>query len=84
MANLLTQLEETLLNQIQMLNDEPLTEQSAEEVKNTIEKSKAISDLTKNFMEIQRFKLDVVEMAEKNGITGNILDVELPKMISAK
>lgn len=60
------ELENVLLDQIEKLNDDSLFEDE-EKAKIMIEKSKAISDLSKNFTEIQRMKLEVVRHAENNG-----------------
>lgn len=60
------ELEDVLLNQIEMLNDESiLTDKEAAMLQ--IEKSKAISDLTKNYTEIQKTKLDIVKVALHDG-----------------
>lgn len=58
------ELENVLLNQIEMLNDESiLTDKESATI--AIEKSKAISDLTGNFTELQKVKLDIVKTARK-------------------
>lgn len=62
----LTELENVLLDQIEKLNDDSIGE-DVEQVKQMVERSKAISALSNNVMEINRFKLDVVEHCEKNG-----------------
>ena len=60
------ELEDVLLNQIEMLNDESiLTDKETAMLQ--IEKSKAISDLTKNYTEIQKTKLDIVKVASHDG-----------------
>lgn len=60
------ELENVLLDQIEKLNDDSLFEDEGK-AKLIIEKSKAISDLSRNFTEIQRMKLEVVRHAENNG-----------------
>lgn len=64
--NRLMELENVLLDQIEKLNDDSIADDT-EQAKVMIEKSKAISDLSRNFTEIQRLKLDVVKHAENNG-----------------
>lgn len=65
-----------LLNQIEMLNDESiLTDKESATI--AIEKSKAISDLTGNFTELQKVKLDIVKTAMKEkGIYDKYLGLE--------
>ena len=62
----ITELENVLLDQIEKLNDDSLFEEE-EKAKIMIEKSKAISELSKNFTDIQRMKLEVVRHAENSG-----------------
>lgn len=62
----LNELENVLLNQIEMLNDESIGKDK-EEVTNMVERSKAISSLTSNLMDLNRFKLEVVKHCETNG-----------------
>lgn len=72
----ITELENVLLNQIEMLNEEGILD-NPEEAKIVIEKSKAISDLTRNFTDIQRMKLEVVKVAmSENGIYDQYLGIE--------
>lgn len=70
------ELELVLLNQIEMLNDESiLTDKESATI--AIEKSKAISDLTGNFTELQKVKLDIVKTAMKeNGVYDKYLGLE--------
>lgn len=70
------ELELVLLNQIEMLNDESiLTDKESATI--AIEKSKAISDLTGNFTELQKVKLDIVKTAIKEkGIYDKYLGLE--------
>lgn len=70
------ELELVLLNQIEMLNDESiLTDKESATI--AIEKSKAISDLTGNFTELQKTKLDIVKTAMKeNGVYDKYLGLE--------
>ena len=60
------ELENVLLDQIEKLNDDSIFDDE-EKAKIMIEKSKAISDLSRNFTEIQRMKLEVVKHAETHG-----------------
>lgn len=60
------ELENVLLDQIEKLNDDSIFDDE-EKAKIMIEKSKAISDLSRNFTEIQRMKLEVVKHAENSG-----------------
>lgn len=62
----LNELENVLLNQIEMLNDDSIGEDK-EQIKNMVERSKAISSLASNVMDLNRFKLSVVEHCEHNG-----------------
>ncbi len=72
----ITELENVLLNQIELLNEEGLLD-NPEEAKIVIEKSKAISDLTRNFTDIQRTKLEVVKVAiSENGLYDQYLGIE--------
>lgn len=70
------ELEKVLLNQIEMLNDESiLTDKESATI--AIEKSKAISDLTGNFTELQKVKLDIVKTAMKErGVYDKYLGIE--------
>lgn len=72
----ITELENVLLNQIELLNEEGILD-NPEEAKIVIEKSKAISDLTRNFTDIQRMKLEVVKVAmSENGLYDQYLGIE--------
>ena len=70
------ELENVLLNQIELLNDESiLTDKESATI--AIEKSKAISDLTGNFTELQKVKLDIVKTARKEqGVYDKYLGIE--------
>lgn len=70
------ELENVLLNQIEMLNDESiLTDKESASI--AIEKSKAISDLTGNFTELQKVKLDIVKTAmNAKGVYDKYLGIE--------
>ena len=70
------ELENVLLNQIEMLNDESiLTDKESATI--AIEKSKAISDLTGNFTELQKVKLDIVKTArQEQGVYDKYLGIE--------
>ena len=70
------ELEATLLDQIEKLNDDSIFE-DADKAKILIERSKAISDLTQSFVEVNRMKLDVVKEMNKGGnLNENYLGVE--------
>ena len=60
------ELEETLLDQIEKLNDDSIAE-SEESCRALIERSNAISSLSHNVIEIHRLRLDVVKTLENNG-----------------
>lgn len=62
----LNELENVLLDQIEKLNDDSIGD-DVEQIKNMVERSKAISSLCNNVMEINRFKLDVVKHCETEG-----------------
>lgn len=53
------QLENSLIDQIQKLNDDSVMSENSDEVKVVIEKSKAISDLSNSFIDLQRIKNDL-------------------------
>ena len=60
------ELENTLLDQIEKLNDDSLAE-DADKAKIMIEKSKVMSDLAGRVTELNRLKLDVYREANENG-----------------
>ena len=60
------ELESVLLDQIEKLNDDSISEDE-EKAKILIERSKAISELTKSYVEVNRMKLDVVKELNKGG-----------------
>lgn len=60
------ELEAVLLDQIEKLNDDSIAE-DVEATKAMVERSKAISDLTKNVVEMNRLKLDIVRECNNNG-----------------
>lgn len=64
--NNFSELENVLLDQIEKLNDDSICE-DIEQAKVLVERSKAISELSRNFTEIQKTKLDIVRHAEING-----------------
>lgn len=64
--NNFSELENVLLDQIEKLNDDSICE-DIEQAKIMVERSKAISELSRNFTEIQKTKLDIVRHAENNG-----------------
>ena len=63
----ITELEETLLDQIEKLSDDSIMENEPEKVQQMIERSKVMSDLTKSYMDIERHKLDVVKTVSEFG-----------------
>lgn len=80
----LNELENVLLDQIEKLNDDSIGE-NVDEVKNMVERSKAISALTDNVMEINRFKLEVVKHCEQDGtLYEQFLGLEEPKKAKKK
>ena len=60
------ELENTLLDQIEKLNDDSLAE-DVDKAKMMIEKSKAMSDLAGRLNEMNRLKLDIYKEANANG-----------------
>lgn len=74
--NYIQQLENVLLDQIQKLNDDSI-QSTDEESKILYERSNAISNLAKNFSELQRTKLDIVKLAiQGEGLYDNVLGIE--------
>lgn len=63
---LVNELEQTLLDQIEKLNDDSLYEDEAATAL-AIQKSKAIADLAQQVVSINRLKLDIVHEAANNG-----------------
>ena len=66
MKSKIQELEHTILDQIEKLNDDSLAE-DAEAIQRMIERSKAMAQLTDSFVSINRMKLDVVKELNKNG-----------------
>lgn len=62
----LSEMEKTLLDQIEKLNDDSIAS-DPEQARVMIEKSKAIGDLAGRVTEINRLKLDVIKEANENG-----------------
>lgn len=62
----LEELENVLLNQIEMLDDES-SFKDTEEVELAVKKTKAISDLTANYIGIQQLKLNIVKELNSSG-----------------
>ena len=60
------ELENTLLDRIEKLNDDSLAE-DVDKAKMMIEKSKVMSDLAGRVIELNRLKLDVYGEANENG-----------------
>lgn len=73
----LDELENTLLDQIEKLNDDSLAD-APEKVRLMIEKSKVMSDLAGRVTEMNRLKLDVYKEANQNGgIYEKFLGIEI-------
>lgn len=66
MGKRIKELETTLLDQIEKLNDDSLFDDEVS-AKILIERSKAISALTDSFVEVSRVKLDIVKEMNNNG-----------------
>jgi uncharacterized protein YkvS len=62
----IAELENVLLDQIEKLNDDSIMEEP-EKAKALIERSQAMSSLSKNIVEIQQLKLNVIKACEHNG-----------------
>lgn len=62
----LNELENVLLDQIEKLNDDSIAD-NKEEVEKIIGRSKAISDLASNYINIQQLKISAVLAVEKTG-----------------
>ena len=60
------ELENVLLDQIEKLNDDSIAD-NKEEVEKIIGRSKAISDLAANYINIQQLKISAVLAVEKTG-----------------
>lgn len=63
--NKIEELENVLLDQIEKLNDDSLMS-DPEQARIVVDKSRAISELSKNYSDIQRLKLEVVRTAMKD------------------
>lgn len=69
---LMDELEQTLLDQIEKLNDDSLTDcedpaEAAEKARVMIDKSRAIGELADKVVSLNRLKLDVYHEANLNG-----------------
>ena len=73
--NIFTELEDVLLNQIETLADDSLFEDK-EKAEILINKSKAISELSKNFTELQQTKLAIAKEGSKCGLYDKFLGIE--------
>lgn len=62
----INELENVLLDQIEKLNDDSIAD-NKEEVEKIIGRSKAISDLASNYINIQQLKISAVLAVEKTG-----------------
>ena len=72
----LDELENTLLDQIEKLNDDSLSD-DLEKAQMMIEKSKVMSDLAGRLNEMNRLKLDIYKEANANGgLYENFLGIE--------
>lgn len=63
---LMEELEKTLLDQIEKLNDDSLAD-DPDKARLQIDKSKAMSDLAGKTIELNRLKLDIYKEANANG-----------------
>lgn len=66
MKSRIQELEHTILDQIEKLNDDSIAD-DPEAIQRMIERSKAMAQLTDSFVNINRMKLDVVKELNKNG-----------------
>ena len=73
--NIFIELEEVLLNQIETLADDSLFEDK-EKAEILINKSKAISELSKNFTELQQTKLAIAKEGSRCGSYDKFLGIE--------
>lgn len=73
--NIFTELEDVLLNQIETLADDSLFEDK-EKAEILINKSKAISELSKNFTELQQTKLEIAKEGSRCGLYDKFLGIE--------
>lgn len=70
------ELEDVLLNQIEILNDDSIGD-DAEKVKQMIDRSQSIANLTNAYIGVQRVKLDVVKELNRGGnLYENYLGIE--------
>lgn len=73
---LMDELEKTLLDQIEKLNDDSLAE-DPDKARLMIDKSKAMSELAGKAIEMNRLKLDIYKEANQNGgIYEKLLGIE--------
>ena len=66
MKSRIKELEDTILDQIEKLNDDSIAD-DPEAIQRMIDRSKAIAQLTDSIVGINRMKLDVVKELNKNG-----------------
>lgn len=75
----LKELENVLLDQIEKLNDDSIAEEE-EDTKMLVDRSRAISELADNVLQLNRLKVDVVKISEdSNGFYNKYLGVEYDK-----
>lgn len=74
-VNRFLELENVLLDQIEKLNDDSLMA-APDQAKILVDKSRAISDLSRNYTEIQKLKLDAVKVAMKDHTYEEYLGIE--------
>jgi hypothetical protein len=73
---LMDELEKTLLDQIEKLNDDSLAD-DPDKARLMIDKSRAMSDLAGKAIEMNRLKLDIYKEANQNGgIYEKLLGIE--------
>ncbi|MGI0530616.1 hypothetical protein IZU27_02615 [Treponema socranskii] len=66
MNSRIKELEDTILDQIEKLNDDSLAG-DAEETQRMIDRSKSIAELTNAYVNVNRMKLDVVKELNRSG-----------------
>lgn len=76
MKNPLLEVEQTLIDQLEKLNDDSVAS-TPEEAKLVVERSKVMSDIASNLVDINRLKLEAVKTAYNcNGVYDKYLGIE--------